>query len=120
MKKILLSLATVAMAAAPVLADTVTYDFVTNDYGLTRTSDNNAAYVTDANLVNGDVTLKISKTEGNGYRLWNDGLRVMNTKNGKANLQVVVADAKVTEIVIERTTNNTPTSVSVKIGRAYV
>lgn len=95
MKKILLSLATVAMAAAPVLADTVTYDFATNDYGMTRTSDNNAAYVKTATLENGDVTINLANQIGNGFRLWTAELRAMKGDN---TLTITAKDAKITGV----------------------
>lgn len=51
----------------------VTFDFVNNDYGLTRSGDD---YVTNQVISSGAVTIALNQVSGNGFRLWTDGLRV--------------------------------------------
>lgn len=62
------------------------FDFINKDYGLTRGS---TTYLTDATLVEDVVTIQLSKSDGNGYRLWSDGLRVYK---GTAQLEISVPD----------------------------
>lgn len=98
MKKILLSLATVAMAAAPVLADTVTFDFKTNVYGIEGQTAgvSNDPYFTTGTMTNGDVSIVIGNNGGNGFRFWSDGLRVF--KNGTNTMTITAKDANVTGV----------------------
>lgn len=70
MKKFLLSLATLALAASTAMADEVTFDFTTNDYGLTRQTANDAPYITPGTQISsGEVAITLNKTAGNGWRL---------------------------------------------------
>lgn len=67
MKKLLLSLATVALASSAMLADTVTWDFNQEDaYGLTTFSSGSSYETTVKSLTQDDVTIAFT---GN-YRLW--------------------------------------------------
>lgn len=72
MKKFLLSLAIVALSVTAAWADVVEFDFVKNEYGMTRLSGTTSEYNADGTTVtNGAVTLTLN---GN-TRLWKDGLR---------------------------------------------
>ena len=104
MKKILLSLATVAMAAAPVLADTVTFDFKTNVYGIegqTAGVNTNTAFFTNGTMTNGDVKISVASGSGSGFRFWTDGLRVYKNKSDLNTLSISDTDDNITEIVLE-------------------
>ena len=103
MKKILLSLATVAMAAAPVLADTVTFDFKTNVYGIegqTAGVNKNTAFFKNGTMTNGDVKISVASGSGNGFRFWTDGLRVYKNNSDLNTLSISATDANITEIVM--------------------
>lgn len=51
----------------------VTFDFLTEDYGLDRGQD----YAPDGTTIeNAPVKILLTKISGNGFRLWSDGLRV--------------------------------------------
>lgn len=55
----------------------VTFDFVNNTYGLPRQSNTDDPYITAGTVIQNDgVSLTFDRTEGNGFRLWKDGLRV--------------------------------------------
>lgn len=101
MKKILLSLATVALAASATMADTVEFDFANNDYGMERLSGSASNYLpSPTTITNGDATIVISKKDGsNGWRLWTDGLRVY--KNSDATLTITVANSTISKVEIE-------------------
>ena len=97
MKKLLLSLATVALTGAFAMAESVTFDFVNNAYNLGERGGND--YVTTpATATSGDVTLTLDKTSGSGFRLWSDGLRIYKTGEGEATIAVSVPNANVTAI----------------------
>lgn len=76
MKKILLTLVA-AFCCLPMLAQSVTFDFVNNDYNMTRLSGSTSEYNADGQeLASVDgVTITNIKNDGNGTRLWSDGLR---------------------------------------------
>ncbi len=82
MKKSLLSLAAVALTATFASAETVTFDFVNESYGLERLSGTTSDYIDDGTSIeNEGVTLTFksslgadSKNEA-GSRLWSNGLR---------------------------------------------
>ena len=95
MKKLLLTLLLLFTLGLAAKATEVTYDFKNNDYGMERSA---SGYMTSGDIKNGDVTLTMSKTGGNGFRLWTDGLRVYKTSSGNATLKVTVPDAKITGI----------------------
>ena len=70
--------------AGPVEPVTVTWDFTTNDYGFTRDSGNgsNDAYIASGTQLTQDgVTITLYGDDGQGWRLWTDGLREYNKKN---------------------------------------
>ncbi len=82
MKKFLLPLAAIALTGAMASAETVTFDFVNETYGLTRLSGNTSEYIADGTTVENDgVTLTLTSSlgadskNGAGSRLWADGLR---------------------------------------------
>ena len=80
-----------------------TFDFVANTYNL---GVRNGAFIADnAVATTGGVTLQFSKTMGNGFRLWNDGLRIYNAGDGYAQIAISAGDAVVTKI--EMATLNT-------------
>lgn len=75
MKKSLLSLAAVALTATMASAETVTFDFVNEDYGLER--GNNSVYIDNGTVIESDgISVTLNKEDGNGWRLWTDGLRM--------------------------------------------
>lgn len=87
MKKLLLSIATLALGATA-FAGVVKFDFTANNYGLTPYDEalgNNSPYVTDGEkATNGDVVITLNgETDKNttGWRVWNDGLREYNKRN---------------------------------------
>lgn len=95
MKKFLLSLATVALVGSA-SAETVTFDFENNDYGLERSA---TTYIAGGTIVKeGTSEITLNKaTSGNGFRLWTDGLRVYK---GTTSFTVSVQDAEITGINI--------------------
>lgn len=95
MKKFLLSLAAVAVAA-PSFADTVTFDFEHNDYDLERSA---TTYIKGGTkVVEEDATIVLNAaTSGNGFRLWTDGLRVYK---GTTSFTVTVDNAEINGITI--------------------
>ena len=99
MKKLLLSLATVALTGAFAMAESVTFDFTAKGYGWGTAGSSNDDYVTTpATATEGSVTLTLDKTSGSGFRLWSDGLRIYKTGEGEATIAVSVPNANVTAI----------------------
>ena len=92
MKKTLLSLLAVVGLGFAASAAEVNFDFVTNDYDLGERGAT-AYVVTPATVKEGDVTLSLDKTSGNGFRLWKDGLRVYKTGDGNATISVAAPEA---------------------------
>ena len=79
------------------MADEVTFDFTTNDYGLTRQTANNAPYIDSGTQVtSGDVAITLNKANGNGWRLWSDGLRVY--KNSDASMVISANGGNITNV----------------------
>lgn len=125
MKKLLLSMALVAGATTMASATTVTFDFVNNDYGMTRLSGSTSEYNADPTTAkSGDVTLTLSSTQGSeskngsGTRLWSDGLRFYNggqmTITANANIKkVTIVGAKAAAI---GTFSSTPTGYDTATG----
>lgn len=112
MKKVLLSLVAVTASAFLASAETVTYDFVANDYGLTRESGNSTNYLSNGQtVVNGDATITLENLNSgtSNWRLWKDGLRA--TKAVKGQLKIKVADSNITNLAI--TIANNATNISV-------
>lgn len=100
MKKFLLALGVAAMTAtAFATPKTVTYDFKTNDYGLTRESDNNSGYIENGTTLEAldGTTITLTKTTGNGWRLWSDGLRAYKSSNG---MTIKTTEGKITNVEI--------------------
>lgn len=100
MKKLLLSIATVALAGSFAMADTAEFDFANNTYGLTRETDNNGPYIESGTTVTNDgVTLTLQKTDGkNGWRLWSDGLRVY--KNSGTAMAIDATGSLITDVEV--------------------
>lgn len=105
MKKILLSLAA-AVIASTAFADTVTYDFTTNNYGLNRGSVNTEPYVdyveAGTKIENGLSSITMDKTKGKGFRLWTESLRVYS---GDCSMDIAVGGLTINKVVL--TTTNT-------------
>lgn len=115
MKKFLLSLATLALAASTAMADEVTFDFTTNDYGLTRQTANDASYITPGTQISsGEVAITLNKTAGNGWRLWSDGLRVY--KNSGATMVISANSNTITKVDIATTGSNNFTGYKLNNG----
>lgn len=74
MKKFLLSLLTVAAGAFASSAEEVTFDFVNNDYGMTRYEEG-TTYNTNPTTITGDNGFTIKFNDANN-RLWTDGMRL--------------------------------------------
>ena len=122
MKKLLLTLATAALGCMALSAAEVKFDFATETYGLTRydNSTSNAPYIDNGTALtaNGGVEVTLTKTEGkNGWRLWNDGLRIY--KGSDAGMTVTATEniASITfttksGILAAATCNGTETAVS--------
>lgn len=76
MKKFLLSFAMAFVAIFAASAAEITFDFVNNDYGMSRESGTSSYYNPDScAITQGGVTITLTKGTGNGTRLWSDGLR---------------------------------------------
>lgn len=98
MKKLLLSMAAVSLMGATAMADSVTFDFTTNTYGIegqTAGSTANSDYFKSGVMTNGDVTLTCASKSGNGFRFWSDGLR---SYKGENTLTVAAAGNNITKI----------------------
>lgn len=102
MKKSLLTLGAIALAGS-MMAETVTFDFVANDYGMTRLSGNVSTYNPDNTVIEeGGVKLTSYITNsGSGTRLWADGLRFY--KGG--NLKIEAEGAQITNVEILTSTD---------------
>ena len=110
MGKFLLSTLLLLTTAFASTAETVTFDFKNNTYDLGERG--GSTYVADnAAATSGDVSLQFSKTSGNGFRLWSDGLRVYKTNTGNATIAVSAKNANITEI--EMTVANKFTTVKI-------
>lgn len=102
MKKLLLTLAAAVLGLSASAAD-VTFTFgMNNAYGLPTTKDD-AAYVKDATVESAPVKMDLKATSGNGFRLWDDGLRLYKTGSGQASITVTATDAVITgfEMVVK-------------------
>lgn len=72
MKKILLSIAAMALCSSAAMAESVTFDFTANNYGLPA---NQADYVTiPTTITEGEVSMLLEGNT-NAWRYWTDGLR---------------------------------------------
>ena len=107
MKKFLLSLAAVASMVLTANATKVTFDFTTDNYGLTPYDEvlgNDTPYImTPATVTQGDVTITlngdIDATQAQvttAWRMWTDGLREYSKRN--PSFTVSVKDANVTGV----------------------
>jgi len=105
MKKTLLTLLAVAGLGFAANATVANFDFATKDYGFERKA---SAYIaTPATATEGDVTLTLDKTAGNGFRLWSDGLRVYKTPEGNATISIAAPEAVTAIDVTVKTEFNT-------------
>lgn len=103
MKKFLLSLLTIAAMGASAIAAPVTFDFAKNMYGIDAvrgdSNNQNVAYVAEGTTTdNGGVTITFSKTAGNGFRFWSDGLRVYKED---ASMTVDAGENTITTVVLD-------------------
>ncbi|MDE6272496.1 MAG: Ig-like domain-containing protein [Muribaculaceae bacterium] len=98
---------TAATVTPEPVSGTVTYNFLTNDYGQER---GGSAYVTSGTIFTEGIS-SITLTKGatsSGFRMWTDGLRVY--KNAGNTLDIKVEGAQINKIVINAPkTLNTPT-----------
>lgn len=84
MNKFLLAIGAAALACGSMSAETITFDFVNNDYGLTRLSGTTSDYIDEGEEISPEgVTFTFSTTNSganneSGVRLWSDGLRFYN------------------------------------------
>ncbi len=73
---------------------TVTYDFLTNDYGFGRSA---TTYIATGTIIpEGDAKLTLTKGSGNGFRMWTDGMRVY--KGNDNIMTVAIEGAQITKI----------------------
>ena len=93
MKKFLLSLAALALCSSAAMAESVTFDFTNNAYGLPN--DQNTYVTVPATVTDGGVTLTLNGDE-NSWRYWSDGLREYNKKN--PTLTVTAGEKNITSI----------------------
>ena len=93
MKKFLLSLAALALCSSAAMAESVTFDFTNNAYGLPN--DQNTYVTVPATVTDGVVTLTLNGDE-NSWRYWSDGLREYNKKN--PTLTVTAGEKNITSI----------------------
>lgn len=102
MKKLLLFLLTFVATTVAATADEVSFDFINNEYGLTRQTNNNAPYIDNGTVCqNGAVTMKLFKATGtNGMRLWKDGLRFF--KKSTAGFTLSVANGTINSVDITK------------------
>lgn len=64
----------------PSKAQFVDFDFVTKQYGIDNVR-GGSAYFKTAEVDSADVKIKFESSKGNGYRFWNDGLRLYKGDN---------------------------------------
>lgn len=102
MKKLLLFLLTFVATTVAATADEVSFDFINNEYGLTRQTDNNAPFIDNGTVCqNGAVTMTLFKASGkNGMRLWEDGLRFY--KKSTAGFTLSVANETINSVKITK------------------
>lgn len=98
MKKLLLTLLLLFTLGLAAKADEVTYDFVNNDYGMTRLSGNTSEYNPNPTIVkNGVVSIKL--VGNNGTRLWKDGVRFYKGSS----MEISATDAKIKSVKLLKT-----------------
>ena len=95
MKKLLLACASVALGFGFATADTVTFDFKTNDYGLSERG--GSAFDKEGTINDGDITITLATESGSGFRLWSDGLRVYK---GKATMDIACSNGVINSISV--------------------
>lgn len=102
MKKLLLFLLTFVATTVAATADEVSFDFINNEYGLTRQTANDAPYIDNGTVCqNGAVTMTLFKASGkNGMRLWEDGLRFY--KSSTAGFTLSVANGTINSVDITK------------------
>lgn len=123
MKKLLLSLASVALCASTAMATEVTFNFLEDSYGLPayNADASNAEFVTvPATITNGNVQILLNgeNPDKNCWRMWNDGLRAysqgapfftVSTTNGENVTGVVITSPKGAKFALAGTTDNIST-----------
>lgn len=102
MKKLLLFLLTFVATTVAATADEVSFDFINNEYGLTRQTESKAPYIDNGTVCqNGAVTMTLFKASGTyGMRLWKDGLRFYN--NSTAGFTLSVANGTINSVDITK------------------
>lgn len=93
MKKFLLSLAAVLGLGFAANAETVTFDFESNDYGLPN--DESTYVTTPATISEGAVSLTMNG-DADAWRYWSDGLRIYYKKN--PTLTLTATGANITKV----------------------
>ena len=94
MKKLFLTLAILLGLTGLAKAETVTFDFTSNDYGLPN--DGNT-YVTCPSTISQDgVTITLNSSVSQAVRRWTDGLRLY--KNKDITGTIAVASGSITNI----------------------
>ena len=89
MKKFLLTLLC-ALGVVCAKADEVTFDFLTNDYGLPNDAN---TYVTNPTTISqGAVTITLDGNAADAWRMWTDGLRAYGKSAAKAPYLVFAAN----------------------------
>ncbi len=96
MKKLLLSLAAVVAMGFAASAEEVTYNFVENDYGMTRLSGSTNDYNANPQVITGEGAVTITVSGEKSSRLWADGLRFYKNSS----YTIAVEGGNMTEVVI--------------------
>ena len=109
MKKMLLLLVCLTTFAW-LHADEVTFDFMTNAYGVENTdgagspgANNDTYFANPTTATSSPVSIKFAKTSGNGWRFYNDGVRFYK---GDASLTISANGATITAIKLAGATAN--------------
>ena len=109
MKKMLLLLVCLTTFAW-LHADEVTFDFMTNAYGVENTdgagtpgANNDTYFANPTTATSSPVSIKFAKTSGNGWRFYNDGVRFYK---GNASLTISANGATITAIKLAGATAN--------------
>ncbi len=78
-------------------ADEVTFDFLTNDYGLPN--DGNAYVTNPTTISQGAVTITLNGNAADAWRMWTDGLRAYGKQAAKAPYLVFAANGGTIEAI---------------------
>lgn len=114
MKKLLLSFAVIMFAAASAVATNITFDFLTEAYGMTRYSGNSSSYnPADTTITQEVIAIGLHKGDITGHRLWSDGVRFTKapTEAGKDSASVTIRATEGNITAIEVTTSKSVSSM---------